>query len=139
VRPTTGTHPVHLLLTDNRTWVVLPAPKPNLPQFIQLAFARPYYARMLALLPGPGMQGASEKIEASDDGTSFRSLQSFALPNGVAKQMIAFPPVAARFYRVLLTSLHPGMKQFSIAAVELLPRLGIDNLIGKAFYGRSGD
>jgi len=49
----------------NSTTVRLGMPKPKAPQFIQMAFARPFSARMLTVKPGPGMQGCGGLIEIS--------------------------------------------------------------------------
>ncbi len=121
----------------NGTTVRLGLPKPKAPQFIQLEFAQPYAARMLAVTPGPGMQGCGGKIEVSDDGQAFRTVDSFSMQKGNELRTFAFAPVSAKFYRVLFTSASAKMKQLSIAEVDFSAKVGIENLAGKVFLDRN--
>ena len=119
------------------TTLRLDLPKPKAPSFIQFEFAQPYAARMLSVLPGPGMQGCSGKIEVSDDGRAFRTVESFSMPRGGELRTFAFAPVTAKVYRVLFTGASNKMKQLSVAEVELSAQVGIENLAGKVFLDRS--
>ncbi|MCX6896779.1 MAG: glycosyl hydrolase, partial [Verrucomicrobia bacterium] len=123
------------------TAVVFPSPKPGAPVFIQFEFAQPYGAHQLALKPGLKcyMGGCHGTLEVSDDGLAFRTVTTFDLPQNQEKQAITFAPVSARFYRVLFTRIDIRMKGLAIAEVELTPKLGINNIFGKAFYSRIGD
>ncbi len=121
------------------TSVALPLPKPKEPQFILIEFAKPFSARTLSLIPGFGMQGCSGKIEVSDDGKTFRAVDSFSLPRGNAKQTFTFAPVSAKYFRLLFTSASSKAKQIAIEELELSPQLGIDNLTAKTFLDRGGE
>ena len=108
-------------------------------QFIQIEFARPFRGRTLTLTPVGGMRGCNGRVEVSDDGSQFRSVRQIALGQGVEKWSFLLPPVTARYYRIVFTGANSHMKRLSFGEVEISPRLGIENLPGKAFYERSGD
>lgn len=86
----------------------LPKAEPGKQAFIQYAFARPQTMRAVTLVfndpaaAAANMFGAAPSIadiEASDDGVSFRKLAD--IPNdGGAQHTIAFPAIAARYFRV---------------------------------------
>ncbi len=121
----------------NTTAVRLPIPKAKAPQFIQFAFAQPYAARMVSIQPGPGMQGCSGKIEVSDDGQAYRTLDTFNMPRGSELRTFAFMPTTAKYYRLLFTGASAKMKVLSIAEVAFSSKVGIENLAGKIFLDRS--
>jgi len=122
---------------NNGTTVRLALPKPKEPAFIRFDFAQPYAARMLSIMPGPGMQGCGGKIEISDDGQTFRVIDSFSMQRGSELRTYAFAPVTAKHYRVLFTSVSSKMKQLSIAEVDFSAKVGIENLVGKTFLDRT--
>ena len=130
-------------LTDGKdhTAVVFPPPTPDVPQFIQFEFDQPYAARQLELKPGQGcpMYECQGTLEASDDGSAFRMVTAFVMPESSEKQTITFAPVSARFYRVVFKKIYSAMKQLSIAGAELSPKLGIENFSGKTFRNRGGN
>ncbi len=116
---------------------------PEQSQFIQIEFAQPYRARQLMINLGLGAPGGSGRLEASDDGQTFRSVRGFGLPGGGRKEtklVCVFAPVSAKFYRIWLGSGNAkAMKKITLDSVDLSPRLGIDNFFGKIFESRSGD
>ena len=122
---------------NSGTAVRLGLPKPKAPAFIQFEFAQPNTARMLTILPSPGMQGCSGKIEVSEDGQAFRTVDSFSMQRGNELRTFAFAPVTAKFFRVLFTGAGAKMKQLPIAEVELSAKIGIENLAGKTFLDRN--
>jgi hypothetical protein len=121
---------------NNGTFVRLNLPKPKAPAFVQFEFAQPYTARMLSILPGAGMQGCSGKIEVSDDGQTFRAVESFSMQRGGELRTFAFAPVTAMFYRVLFTDASNKMKQLLIAEVDFSAKIGVENLVGKILRDR---
>jgi hypothetical protein len=87
---------------DLATSTVLPAAPPQEQAWIQIEFPRPQTVSGLTFVTGGGAvrgrgaaAGANE-LQASDDGRQFRTVA--AIPFGA--RTIAFPPVAARFFRV---------------------------------------
>ncbi len=122
---------------NNGTTVRLSLPKPKAPAFIQFEFAQPYTARMVSLMPGAGMQGCGGKIEASDDGQTFRTVDTFSMSRGNELRTLAFAPITAKSFRVLFTSASNKMKQLSIAEVDVSAKIGIENLAGKVFLDRT--
>ena len=114
-------------------------PTAQKPQFIQLEFAQPFTARTLSLTPVGGMRGCHGKLEVSDDGQKYRTVEKLSIGKGNEKRMFTFAPITARFFRIQFLSADAKMKQLSFGEVELSPRLGIENLTGKAFYDRSGE
>jgi len=121
------------------TCLALPRPRAGKPQFIQLEFADPFTARLLSILPGPGMMGCSGQLEVSDDGKSFRAVDTFSIPRLAKEQKFIFEPVTARFYRVLFFSADSKTKQIAIAGLDLSPRSGIEDLSAKTFVERGRD
>ena len=119
--------------------VVFTLPTPQKPQFIQLEFAKPFTARTLSLTPTARMRGCHGLLEISDDGGKFRPVETLNIGRGSEKRVFSFAPVTARFYRVLLKSADAKMKHVGFGAVELSPRLGIENLTGKEFTDRGGE
>ncbi len=119
------------------TTLRLRLPKPKAPEFIAFEFSQPYTARTLSVLPGPGMQGCNGKVEVSDDGKAYRTVDAFSMPRGGELRTFAFAPVSARFFRVLFTGASAKMKVLSIAEVELSAKIGVENLAGKLFLDRS--
>ena len=107
------------------------------PQFIRFDFAQPYSSRMLIFWPGFGMRGCVGRIEASDDGQTFRKLRDFTLQRGSDVQYLSFAPVSARSYRVVFTEALARMKQIPIAELEFSGKLTVENLVGKTFLDRA--
>jgi len=126
------------------TAVVFPLLKPGAaPHFIQFEFAKPYGARQLTLQPGPAghIYTGHGTIEVSDDGQTFRPVTTFYLSESQENRTmtINFTPVSARFYRVRFTDFSTWPNGLVLAAVDLTPNLGINNVSEKAFYSRGGD
>ncbi len=108
-------------LVDGRrgTVVALPAPRAGQPQHVQLEFARPFLARRLQLVPGPGTGDFGGTIQVSDDGQTFRNLREFQVARGEqpsAGWVFDFEPVAARIYRILFTR---ASRRATVGLVEI--------------------
>ena len=52
---------------DENTFITLPLPKPAKPQFVQLEFAKPFGARTVKIIGGPGMPECNGVVQVSDD------------------------------------------------------------------------
>ena len=131
-------------LTDGnaQTVVILPAPKPELPQFAQLEFSQPFSACSVKITGGAGMPECSGKILASDDGEAFRSVQTFGFDRRGPKTIVVSlgeQAVAARFWRVEFDALgaRAGDQSIPLADIALSPRLAITDIDDKD--GESGN
>jgi len=129
-------------LTDGNagTFIRLPVPKNHKPQFAQLEFQKPFPARTVIIVGGPGFPQCGGQILVSDDGKSFRTVRSFVFGRSAfTNRLISLgaQPVAARFWRVQFTKAAGTAKNIPLAEIELSPRLSIDNLEAKA--GFSGE
>lgn len=75
--------------------------------WVQFEFASPQTIRALTLslqggggrMFGPPQGGSNQELEASDDGTQFRTVVSLP-PGGAASKTVAFAPVTAKFFRM---------------------------------------
>jgi hypothetical protein len=122
------------------TAVQLALPTPKEPVFLQFQFAKPFTARLLTLVvPGPFWKSYRGRIEASDDGQNFRTVDSFSMEFGDVTRTLTFAPVSASVFRVYFTDVDPEIKQLKINEAEFSPQLGIGNLAGKTFVNRDGD
>ena len=77
------------------------------PQFIQLEFTRPFTARSLQLVLSKASSGVTGVIQASDDGKTFRNLNTFSTPRRVRASgeldlttTLGSEAVSARFFRL---------------------------------------
>jgi hypothetical protein len=123
-------------LMDGRpgTYVALPVPQTDRPQYIQLEFAQPFTARTFVLTPGTGLSEAKGIVQASDDGQKFRDVREFTLgrrPTRPVSFALGKDPVNARFFRIVFTSVPAGVAEIGPAEVELNPRLRIENIEAK--------
>ena len=109
------------------------------PQFILVEFEKPFTARTLTITPVGGIRGLHGKLEVSDDGQKFRTVDSISIGRAGGPSMFTFKEVTAKYFRILVTSIDSKMKQVSIGEIELSPRLGIDGLAAKIFLDRGGD
>ena len=64
------------------TEAVLPAPKPEKPQFIEFEFPKPFTARSLTIIPGEGRSDHQGMLQVSEDGRNFRTVRKFSIPRG---------------------------------------------------------
>ncbi|MCX6572351.1 MAG: glycosyl hydrolase, partial [Candidatus Aminicenantes bacterium] len=86
--------------------VLLPAAPVGGTAWIQVEFPRPQSVRGLTLMAFGGDRGGQfgePELEASDDGQAFRAV--LKLP--AEARTVAFPPVAARYFRVNIRTLPP--------------------------------
>jgi hypothetical protein len=120
------------------TSIQLRMPTAKKPALVQLAFAKPFAARMLVLRTA-GVRGCAGRIEVSDDGAEFRDVQRFSIGRDSNVATFSFPLVSARFFRLLFTSADRRMRRLRIAEVELSSKVGMTNLAGKTFLSRGGN
>ena len=125
------------------TFVMLPAPKPGQPQFVQLEFAQPFLVRSITLTLGPSardwfMGDCGGVIQASDDGVNFRDLCKFSFPSDRALSPLNFSiadsPASAKFFRALFIRSGSHVKQIPVAEFQISPRLSLENLAAKAGF-----
>ena len=113
---------------DPNTFLRLPQPAPDQPQFVQLEFPTPYLARTAGIVGGPEIDECSGQVLVSDDGKSFRVVKQFDHgrrdPDGCL--VLPFEPVAARFWRVqFLRGPRPG-QGIAVGEIRLEPRASIE-------------
>ncbi|MEI6074824.1 MAG: glycosyl hydrolase [Verrucomicrobiota bacterium] len=119
---------------DDQTFVtLLPSPKPDKPQFVQLAFARPFAARTVKIVGDPGMPECNGEVQVSEDGKSFRAVQKFAFRrrnSGPCVAALGSEPVTGRFWRMVFIGAGPKATAatISVAEVSLEQSLSINNL-----------
>ncbi len=117
---------------DPKTVISLPRPEAGSPQFVQVAFPKPYTARTL-LLTVTGVaqfQSCHGAVEASEDGTNYKTLHEFEAES--APLVLSFGETTARFFRVLFTSAAIEVKDIGVAEIELSPKFRIDQLEEKS-------
>ncbi|MFO1450064.1 MAG: glycosyl hydrolase [Opitutaceae bacterium] len=118
--------------------LTLPLPTPENPSQVDITFERPFRAQTLSFRLGYGVRSGSGRIEASDDGTTYRPVDTFSLTPSGRVQLHSFPPVTARCFRISFTQLQPKPRQLRLSHLELSPRRTVDNLAAKAFSSRAG-
>ncbi len=94
----------------------LPIPKPGASAWIQWEFATPQTMRSITIVMTEfdgfaalltGVTNPEKSLEASDDGQNFRTVAK--LPDGGAPEhTVSFPPVTAKFFRVVFHRTPPG-------------------------------
>ncbi len=122
---------------DAKTCIRLAAPKRDKPQFAQLEFSKPFAARTIRIVGGPGIPECSGELQVSDDGKKFRTVESFAFGRrGSTTRTLSLgaQPIAARFWRVQFTKADAKAKDIPLAEIELAPRLTIANIDAKAGF-----
>ncbi|MBV9867409.1 MAG: hypothetical protein JO316_18790 [Abitibacteriaceae bacterium] len=113
------------------SYVALPAPTANDPNWVQLTFAAPFRARTLSLQTGPGRNEGGGKLEVSDDGQQFRQISPFGLTRESRNPHFGFEPTTARYWRVTFN------RRINLAEVDLSAEVRIGNIEGKAAFVRS--
>ncbi len=125
---------------DPTTYVRLPLPRPNQPQYAQLAFAQPFSARAITVGGQTAMPDCSGAIMVSDDGQVFHAVAPFALNKGALSTRtfsLGAEPVTARYWRVQFNAIGKKVKATAtipLAEISLTPRLTIDNIESKAGF-----
>lgn len=122
------------------TLVRLRVPKGGRSSALQFDFDNPFQARMLTLVvPGPFWRHYGGRLDASDDGETFRTVTSFTLNLGEVRRIVPFAPVTAKTFRVVFIRVDSGVTGLAVAEAELSPCVGIGNLPGKTFVTHDGD
>lgn len=97
-------HGEHLFDGNADTFVTLPLQGGSDPLFIQLEFAQALAARSVMLTLHSTSGYPSGIVQTSEDGVTFRDLQSFSFPRGTDRMFISLVDSApARFYRIKFT------------------------------------
>jgi len=136
----------------------LPVPKEGESAWIQYEFAAPQTIRAVSIVMreasewdiiSAGASNPEKSLEASDDGHDFRLITK--LPdNGAAEHTVSFPPVTARYFRVVFKRTPPrprpqwaeglgevrgrGPANYEIAELVLYPGARINHFEEKAAF-----
>ena len=112
--------------------LTLPAPEPANPQIVPLDSPEPFTARTLTILFHRS-QTVAGSLEVSDDGKTFRPVQSF---NAKPPELnLSFEPVTGRYFRIVFTKLAVPLNQdIEISGIELGSRCLITNFKAKAAF-----
>jgi hypothetical protein len=92
------------------------------PQFIQLDFDKPFTARSLMVVGGPGRNIQHGELQVSDDGVNFKRVTPFVIPHVEMRHAIlerSFAPETGRSFRLFFTKGDPGTTQITISEIEL--------------------
>ncbi len=103
------------------TSVSFPLPRPGREPFVQFEFDQPLAARSVWITLGPGGERSRGVIQSSNDGQTFRDLQTFRFPHddghhGIMSVSLGNNPSAARFYRVQFTA---GGARLDVAGISI--------------------
>ena len=123
---------------DDKTFLSLPRPSAEQPQYIQLEFAKPFTARTASFSTVSNMSGCGGVIQASGDGEHFRDIRPFVCSRATAPmaQQFSFDAVTARFFRLVFNDAGSRGRHISIAEFGLSGRWMINNLDAKAAFIR---
>ena len=127
------------VLLDGRreTTLTFPPLDPKEPQYAQLEFPRPASARSIRLVPGPRMRNCGGVVQVSDDGSTFRNLQSFEFGR-LAGNYVTVPlgdsAIAARYWRFLFNRAAGSKPLPDLAEIILSARFEIENLDEKTGF-----
>ncbi len=115
---------------NSATFITLPPPTADQPQYAQIEFAEAFPVRTVVLTARTNASECKGVIQVSDDGAVFRDVRSFAFgrrptrPLGVSLGTGSLP---AKFYRILFFSAAKGATGLSLAEIDLSPRARIEN------------
>lgn len=126
--------------------VVLPTPTEAAPTWVRYDFAKPQTMRALTYvgpLGGRFAEGPTGRIEASDDGQSWRSIRTLVgqAHNPAPQRTFAFPETTARHFRVIfdrpVASREPWARRSPITVTELalVPGARVDLFEDHAGFG----
>ncbi|HPA18934.1 MAG TPA: glycosyl hydrolase [Verrucomicrobiae bacterium] len=117
------------------TGVNLPKPSLEKPVIIDVEFPQPFTARSLTIVTGPGRQNHGGRLEASDDGRSFRAIRKFSIPGaGINASVLgaSFESVTARFFRIVFDREAPRGGGLSLRELDLSPEARINDWPSKS-------
>ena len=115
-----------------RPGVVLDVPNGDRPQYVQLAFAKPFAARTLTLTMPMGGHSVQGALQVSDDGKHFKSVGRFSGQPPLIS--LSVPETTARYFRILFTAADHQVKKLVLARLTLSPGVRIENIQGKASF-----
>jgi hypothetical protein len=109
----------------------LPLASKDNPQYLQFAFPKPLQARTLQIDMTP-LESGRGRVEASDDGKTFRELRGFDIhfQSGLETTELS-PDHAYRFYRIVFDSHTAPGNEITIRKVNLMAASRIDEFMAK--------
>ncbi|MBN1910431.1 MAG: discoidin domain-containing protein [Pirellulales bacterium] len=119
-----------LIDNDTATDGRLPASTPDKPQWIQLAFDKPFTAESLVVWCALGPKRHEAELQVSDDGKKFRKvarLRIFQRTYMPDPAVFNFKPVNARFFRIAFLSSNDRWGGPRIAEIELFGDRRVEN------------
>ncbi len=125
-------------LVDGQPETACAFPPGTEPLAIDIALDEPLTARHLTLIPGESPWAADCQLQAADGGGAFRTIRQFRLdrsnmavnvgPMPRGPVTIAFAPVTARRYRILLTGVTGTA---ALAEIDLSPAARVESFVEK--------
>ncbi|MGP7795565.1 glycosyl hydrolase [Sphingomonas sp. CLY1604] len=135
---------------DTEHGVTLPSPTPGAPTWVRYDFAVPTTIRALTYVGPVGgrfAEGPQGRIEASDDGTTWRSIRTLVgqAHNPAPQRTFAFPSTTARHFRVLFDRPEasrnpwPQAPGITLSELALVPGARVDMFEDRAGFGVLAD
>jgi hypothetical protein len=126
--------------------ITLPSPTPGAPIWVRYDFAAPATIRALTYVGSVGgrfADGPQGRIEASDDGTTWRSIRTLVgqAHNPAPQRTFAFPATTARHFRVVFDHAEvsrnpwPQAPGITLAELALVPGARVDLFEDRAGFG----
>lgn len=142
----TGIDVANLFDGDPEKGVVIPDPAPGKPQWVRYDFDEPRTMRALTYVGPVGgrfAEGPGGRIEASDDGTTWRSVRTLvgAAHNPAPQRTFAFPATTARHFRIVFDQgvqsrePYPKAPGINIGELALVPGARVDTFEDRAGFG----
>ena len=126
--------------------IMLPAPSQPAPTWVRYDFSKPQTMRALTYvgpLGGRFAEGPTGRIEASDDGQTWRSIRTLveSSHNPAPQRTFAFPETKARYFRVVFDRATvsrepwPQRRDIPVAELALVPGARVDLFEDRAGFG----
>jgi hypothetical protein len=115
--------------------IALPTPNDK-PQYVTLAFERPYTARGLCLTSVAGHGAVTCALEYSEDGKTYREAARFVLPRRGSPN-VNFAAVTARFFRLAFTGEVLDSIPFQVSSIDLVSGYRLPDWAAKAGFALS--
>lgn len=129
-----ATNATKLLDGLESTFIELPKPKADAPQYFQYEFEQPFEACSFTLNLGYWATTCEGKLQISDDGREFRDVRPFAAK--APGSTFSFDKVAARFYRFSITKAFSYQETLAVLNAPLFEARRLEGLHQKASFGR---
>jgi hypothetical protein len=115
-----------------RPAAVFDLPGGKQPEYVQLAFVKPYTAHTLTLTMPMGGHFVHGDLQISDDGRRFKTVGRFAGQPPLISLSVA--ETTARYFRITFTAADRQVKKLVLARLTLSPGVRIENIQGKASF-----